>query len=81
MLRKTILALAAVGTLSVAALAPTSASAWGFHGGWHGGFHHHFGGFRGIGLVGGYYGGDCYMTRQVVDTPFGPRVRRVQVCD
>jgi hypothetical protein len=58
MLRKTILALAAVGTLGVAALAPTSASAWGFHGGWHGGWHHHFGGF-GIGFGGPYIGGDC----------------------
>jgi hypothetical protein len=35
MLRKISLALAAAAALGTAALAPTSASAWGFHGGWH----------------------------------------------
>jgi len=44
MLSKTIIALAASATLGVAALAPSSASAWGgrggWYGGWHGGWHH-----------------------------------------
>ena len=34
MLRKTIIALAAVAALGTAALAPTSASAWGWYDGW-----------------------------------------------
>ena len=28
-----------------------------------------------------YYGGDCYLVRRRVLTPFGWRIRRVQVCD
>jgi hypothetical protein len=49
MLRKLSLAAAAAVSLGVAALAPTSASAWGggwhggWHPGWHGGFYHHYG--------------------------------------
>jgi hypothetical protein len=35
MLRKISIALVAAAALGTAALAPTSASAWGFHGGWH----------------------------------------------
>lgn len=27
------------------------------------------------------YGGYCYTTRQWVDTPYGPVVRRVRVCE
>jgi hypothetical protein len=51
-IRSTILALSALTTLSVSALAPTQASAWGRHGGYGGGYgggHHfggHFGGYR-----------------------------------
>jgi hypothetical protein len=61
------------------ALAPTAASAhpWGGGWGWGGGFggyHHHFGGF-GIGVV----DGGCYVTRPVL-TPFGYRLRTVNVC-
>ena len=63
------------------ALAPSAASAhpWGGGWGWGGGFHHHhFGGF-GIGYAGGYDDGGCYVTRRVM-TPFGPRLRTVDVC-
>jgi len=35
MSRKIAFALVAAAALGTAALAPTSASAWGFHGGWH----------------------------------------------
>jgi hypothetical protein len=82
MFRKLILALGAVVTLSAAALAPTSASAWGggWHGhhGWHGGWH----GAR-IGFYGPTYvtGPDCYIVKRVVETPYGPRLRRVTVCN
>ena len=77
MLRKLILGLVAAASLSTIALAPTAASAkpfgWG-GGGW--GFHdHHFGG---IGYIGGVDEG-CYVTRTVL-TPFGYRLRTVNVC-
>ena len=38
MFRKIALTLVAATALGAAALAPTSASAWGGHGGWHGGW-------------------------------------------
>jgi hypothetical protein len=74
MLRKLTIALAAATSLSAAALAPTAASAkpWG---NW-GGYHHHFGGF-GIGV--GYVDDGCYVTRRVL-TPYGYRLRTVNVC-
>jgi hypothetical protein len=83
MFRKTILALAATAALSAAALAPTSASA-----GWHG---HHWG-HHGWGYGGGFgislYNpgyvvdtGDCYLVKKIVNTDFGPQVRRVTVCN
>ena len=83
MLRK--LSLAAIAALSLgAALAPTSASAWG--GGWHGGGWHHGwgGGWGGPRIVVGgpaYYGGygGCYV-RRVVATPWGPRWRLINRC-
>ena len=84
MLRKLSLALVAAVSLGAAALAPTSASAWG---GWHGGWHHGWGGPRFF--VGGpaYYGaygydsgyGGCYV-RRLVPTPFGPRWRLINRC-
>ncbi|MBR0758479.1 sulfur globule protein precursor [Bradyrhizobium jicamae] len=77
------LSLAAVAAVALgAALAPTSASAWGgYHGGWHGG------GWRGGWwgprvVVGGpayYGGGGCYVQR-LVATPWGPRYRLVNRC-
>jgi hypothetical protein len=77
MIRKLALGLAAAVTISAAALAPTSASAHGFHfgGGWGGGWHHHD--FGGIGLIG--IGESCYVSRPVL-TPFGYRYRFVNVC-
>jgi hypothetical protein len=80
MLRKLSLALLAAVSLGAAALAPTSASAWG---GFHGGWHHGWGGPRFF--VGGpvYYGdygyGGCYV-RRLVPTPFGPRWRLINRC-
>jgi hypothetical protein len=62
------------------ALAPTAASAGGGGGKWGGGWHHHHHHGFGLGFVGGGYGGDgCYQPRRVM-TPFGPRVRLVNVC-
>ena len=80
MLRKLSLVAIAAASLGAAALAPTSASAWGgWHGGWHG-----WGGPRVV--IGGpaYYGGGyayggCYV-RRVVPTPWGPRWRLVNRC-
>jgi hypothetical protein len=76
MLRKLTIALAATAALSTAALAPSAASAKPWGGGW-GGFHHrHFGGF-GIGV--GYADDGCYVTRRVL-TPYGYRLRTMNVC-
>ena len=79
MLRKLMLGLVAVASLSTMALAPTAASAkpfgWGWGGGGWGDHHHHFGG---IGYIGGVDEG-CYVTRTVL-TPFGYRLRTVNVC-
>jgi len=76
MIRKTVLALTAIAALGTAALAPTSASAWGFKGGWHGHHHHH----HGIGF--GFYGpsyvvaSDCYWVKRY--NKFGqPRLYKV----
>jgi hypothetical protein len=92
MLRKLSLAAVAALSLGAAALAPSSASAWGggWHGGWHGGwnggwYHRAYGGFYGPRFyVGGpaYYGagyGGCYV-RRLVPTPWGPRWRSVNRC-
>jgi len=72
-------------SLAAAALAPTSASAWG---GWHGGWHHGWGWGGPHFYVGGpaYYGpaysygyGGCYV-RRLAPTPWGPRWRLVNRC-
>jgi len=71
MFRKTILAFAAVASLGAAALIPTAASAH-----WHGGWHGHFWGPR-------IYVGPAYdpcLRRQWVATPYGPRLRWVNIC-
>jgi hypothetical protein len=76
MLRKAILGLAAAASLGAAALVPTAASAH-WHGGW--GWHGHWG--PGVGFyVGGpgYY--DSCLRRQWVGTPYGPRLRWINVC-
>jgi hypothetical protein len=75
MFRKLSLVAVAAAALGVAALAPTSASAWG---GWH-----HGGGWGGPRvIVGGpayYPHGDCYV-RRLVGTPWGPRWRLINRC-
>jgi opacity protein-like surface antigen len=85
MLRKLSLVAVAAASLGVAALAPTSASAWG---GWHGGWHHGWGWGGPHFYVGGpaYYGpaysygyGGCYV-RRLAPTPWGPRWRLVNRC-
>ena len=77
MLRKVTLGLIAAASIGAAALAPTAASAGGFH-------HHHWGHGHGYGLgFGGLYINtgisDCYQ-QQWVQTPRGMRLRTVNVC-
>jgi len=82
MLRKLSLVAIAAASLGAAALAPTSASAWG---GWHGGWHHGWGWGGPRVFIGrpayayGGYGGGCYVQR-LVPTPWGPRWRLVNRC-
>jgi hypothetical protein len=80
MFRKTLIALGATIALGAAALAPTAASAGG---GWHGHHHHGWhGGYYGFGFGPTYVAGpDCYVVKRLVDTPYGPRWRRVTVCN
>jgi hypothetical protein len=74
MIRKTAIALAALTALGAAALAPTSASAWGFK------HHHHWGHWGGFGI--GYIDvapvSDCYLVQKV--NRHG-QVRMFRVCD
>ncbi|HVX99893.1 MAG TPA: hypothetical protein VHA55_08900 [Pseudorhodoplanes sp.] len=82
MFRKSLFALATLATVGAAALAPTAASAKPFKGGFH--HHHHYGWGIGAGLVGAAIVADaayssCWVKRWV-DTPFGPRLRRIYVC-
>ncbi|WP_425906940.1 hypothetical protein [Nitrobacter sp. TKz-YC02] len=86
MFRKIALGLVAAASLSAMALSPTAASAHGWHGGGHGGWHHghhfghsHFGHSFGVAYIGGYDDG-CYVVRRV-PTPFGFRLRTINVCD
>ncbi len=82
MLRKLSLAAAAAISVGVAALAPTSALAWG---GGHGGWHHFWGPrifvggpvYYAYGYGDGY--GGCYV-RRLVPTPWGPRWRLINRC-
>jgi hypothetical protein len=85
MVRKLSLAAVAAIALGTAALAPTSASAWG-HGGWgHGGWGHGWGHGWGWGGAAGFYGayagygygGYGYSCRQWVLTQWGYRLRWV----
>lgn len=83
MLRKLTLGLVAAASLGAMALAPSAASAMPWGGGWGGGwgFHHHhhyFGPGFGIGY-GGYGDDGCYVTRRVM-TPYGYRLRVINVC-
>jgi hypothetical protein len=80
MFRKIALAVFATASLGAAGLAPTAASAAGWHHGWHGGWHHGWGPrvhFRVPAYYGGY--GGCY-TRRLVPTPWGARWRIVNRC-
>lgn len=73
MIRKLAIALGATIVLGVAALAPTTASAWG---------HGHNGFYGGYGFYGPTYiaAPSCYRVKRLVETPFGLRWRRVTVC-
>jgi Spy/CpxP family protein refolding chaperone len=78
MFRKLALGLIAATSLAAAALVPTAASAHGFHGHWgHGGWGHSGFGFGGVYVSTGV--SNCFQQR-VVATPYGPRVRVVNVC-
>jgi hypothetical protein len=94
MLRKILLAAVAAVSVGVAALAPSSASAHGWHGGWHGGgyhgwhdgfYHRPYGFYHGPRFYAGgpayraYAYGGCYV-RRLVPTPWGPRWRLVNRC-
>jgi hypothetical protein len=85
MFRKLIIALGATAALAATV---SSASAWHHH------HHKHYGwGAFGAGValgalatpvVAGYpygYASDCYKVKRWVDTPYGPRLRRVTVCN
>jgi hypothetical protein len=69
MLRKLTLTLAAAATLGAAALAPNAASAAHWR---------HWHGWYGFGPIGPLYS-SC-VVRQWVRTPWGPRLRWVNVC-
>jgi len=80
MIRKLILALGATAALGAAALAPTTASAWGH--GHHG--HHGWSGGYGYGFYGPTYiaGPDCYVVKRQVQFADGSwRWRRFTVCN
>ena len=80
MFRKLTIALIATASLTAAAIAPASAKPMG------GGFggHHHFGHFGGFGVVGvlaaDAVAESCFVTQRVM-TPYGYRMRTVNVCD
>jgi len=82
MFRKIVIAIAATAALAVAALAPTSASA--SHRGWHNGWDHRSHGptfsFRFYGPRSYAYAPRCHIVRRWVETRWGWRLRRVQVC-
>jgi hypothetical protein len=86
--RKLSLVALAAASLAAAALAPTSALAWGGHGwngGWHGGWHGGYGWRAPRFYVGGPayaygYGSDGCYVRRLVPTPWGPRWRLISRC-
>ena len=76
MLRKVTIGLIAAASFGAAALAPSAASAGGFHHGW--GWGHGYGlGFGGVYINTGV--SDCYQQR-MVETRRGLRLRTVNVC-
>ena len=72
MIRKSLIALAALTAMGAAALAPTSASAWGKHHHWHGGW-----GF-GLGIVDVAPVSDCYLVQKMTRSGY---VKTIRVCD
>ena len=78
MIRKSILALTGIAALAAAALAPTSASAWGFKGGWHGWGHGWGHGFYGYGVRYVDVVPSCYYVKKF--NRFG-QVRMIKVCE
>lgn len=81
MFRKTLLAVSALAVIGAASLAPTAASAGG--GGWkhhHHNKHHGWGHGHGYGYGVSYVGYNNCWTKRWIDTPFGPRLKRVYVC-
>jgi len=79
MFRKLALTLGTTIAIGSAALIPTSASA---HMHCHHGHGHWRGGFA-VGIVAPttVIASECYVVKKVVYTPFGPRVRRITVCN
>ena len=79
MLRNFALGLVAAGSLGIAAFAPTSASAYSDRPHFRG--HHH-----GFGVHRGWHGARAHFRRhgcmqhRLVQTPWGPRYRTVNVC-
>lgn len=79
MFRKVTLAIATIAAVGAAAFVPTTASA-GWKGGWHHkhwGHGHYYGGPAYVGYSA--YGYGCYV-KKWIDTPYGPRLRRIYVC-
>ena len=78
MFRKLTLALGTISLIGAAALIPTTASAH-MHG-------HHGHGFWRSGFAVGIIApttvvaSECYVVKKVVNTPLGPRVRRITIC-
>jgi Spy/CpxP family protein refolding chaperone len=79
MIRKSMLAIAAIVTISAAALAPTAASAKGFGFGGHHGFHGGWG-FGGVGITVLNPTASC-LQYQWVETRRGLRRVLVNACD
>lgn len=83
MFRKLIIALSATAALAATV---SSASAFPHHHHYHGYGWGAFGTGVALGLaapvVASYpYGGNCYIAKRWVDTAYGPRLRRVTVCN
>ena len=78
MFRKVLLALAALAAIGATALTiiatPAAADGWRHH-------RNHFGGWRpAVRFYGPSFAYDSCYVRRVIHTPFGPRVRVVNVC-
>ena len=81
MLRTLALAAAAAFALGTAALAPTTASAYGWHGHHgYGGWHHRSYAPRFVYRAPVYAGYNSCLRSRWVPTPWGPRRRVVNVC-